>query len=136
VTYILDTNIISALMRGDDVVADRLARVERSDVRLPQPALAEIAYGIALLPPSKRRDRLENRRAIVTLTVQRSEWTEEVSDAFGRIKAILARRGELIEDFDIAIAAHAVAANGVLVTTDARHMPRIPGLTIEDWSEP
>lgn len=135
-TYILDTNVISALMRADDVVADRLAAVERADVRLPQPALAEIAYGIALLPNSKRRARLEERRAIVTSTIQRAEWTEEVSDAFGRIKAMLAKRGELIEDLDLAIAAHAVAADAVLVTADRKHMPRIPGLTIEDWSEP
>lgn len=135
-TYILDTNVISALMRADEVVADRLAAVERADVRLPQPALAEVAYGIALVPPSKRRARLEQRRAIVTSTIQRAEWTEEVSDAFGRIKGLLAKRGELIEDFDIAIAAHAVAADAVLVTTDRKHLPRIPGLTIEDWSEP
>lgn len=133
--YVLDTNVISALMRADEEVADRLAAVERADVRLPQPALAEVAYGIALVPPSKRRARLEERRAIVASAIERAEWTEDVSDAFGRIKALLAKRGELIEDFDIAIAAHAMAVGGVLVTADVKHMPRIPGLTIEDWSK-
>ena len=135
-TYILDTSVISALMRADDVVADRLAAVRRADVRLPQPALAEIAYGIAMVPFSGRRSRLEERRALVTSAIQRAEWTEAVSDTFGRIKALLAKRGERVEDFEIAIAAHAVAVEGVLVTADVRHIPLIPGLTIENWSEP
>ena len=135
-TYILDTHVISALMRGDEVVAGRLAAVARADVRLPQPALAEIAYGIALVAFSQHRSRLEERRAIVTSAIQRAEWTEAVSDTFGRIKALLAKRGERVEDFEIAIAAHAVAVEGVLVTADVRHIPLIPGLTIEDWSQP
>ena len=135
-TYILDTNVISALMRADEVVAGRLAAVARSDIRLPQPALAEIAYGISLVAFSKHRSRLEERRALVTSAIQRAEWTEAVSDTFGRIKALLSKRGELIEDIDLAIAAHAIAVDGVLVTADVRRMPLIPGLTIEDWSQP
>jgi tRNA(fMet)-specific endonuclease VapC len=135
VTYLLDTNTISALMRADAVVADRLARINRSDVWLPRPALAEIAYGIAVLPASKRRTYLDERRKLVTSAIQHAEWTDQVSDAFGRIKAALEKRGERIEDLDIAIAAHAIADDRVLVTSDRQHMPRVPGLVIEDWSK-
>ncbi len=134
-TYLLDTNTISALMRADAVVADRLARINRSDVWVPQPALAEIAYGIGVLPASKRKTYLDERRKLVTSAIQHAEWTDNVSEAFGRLKAALEKRGERIEDIDIAIAAHAVAADAVLVTSDRKHMPRIPELTIEDWSK-
>jgi predicted nucleic acid-binding protein len=61
-------------------------------------------------------------------------WTDEVSEAFGRIKAALQRTGRTIDDFDVAIAAHAVAAGGSLVTFNTRHMARIPTLSLEDWS--
>jgi tRNA(fMet)-specific endonuclease VapC len=135
VTYFLDTNVISALMRPDAAVADRLAQVAPSDVWLPQPAIAEIAYGIAALPASKRRRWLEERRTLVVSGIQHAEWTDEVSSTFGQIKAALEKRGDRIEDLDIAIAAHAVAAGGVLVTADRRHMPRISGLIVEDWSQ-
>lgn len=134
--YHIDTNVLSELMRGNAVVNARFAAVSRDQIAVSQPALAEIAYGIARLPESRRKRWLQDSAASIVATVQRSEWTDAVSSAYGGIKASLERRGELIGDFDIAIAAHAVAADGVLVTADARHMPRIAGLTIEDWSKP
>jgi hypothetical protein len=58
----------------------------------------------------------------------------EVTDRFGEIKANLERRGERLEDFDVAIAAHGLAASAVLVTANRRHMARIKNLRIEMWS--
>lgn len=46
---------------------------------------------------------------------------------------MLERIGERIEDFDAAVAAHAVAANCILVTANPKHMTRVRGLEIEDW---
>jgi tRNA(fMet)-specific endonuclease VapC len=57
-----------------------------------------------------------------------------VSEAYGRIKAALERRGRRIEDFDAAIAAHAVSAGATLVTANLGHMTRVPGVRTEDWS--
>jgi tRNA(fMet)-specific endonuclease VapC len=48
-------------------------------------------------------------------------------------KAELLRRGTPVEDFDIAIAAHALAVSGTLVTRNLRHFTRIRGLPVEDW---
>ena len=41
--YVLDTNTLSFLMRGDEAVTRRLAASPRTDVLLPQPVVAEIA---------------------------------------------------------------------------------------------
>jgi tRNA(fMet)-specific endonuclease VapC len=57
-----------------------------------------------------------------------------VSQAYGRIKAALERRGTRIEDFDAAIAAHALALGATLVTANRIHMARVPGLRLEDWT--
>lgn len=133
--YVLDTNTVSALMNGNERVLDRLQDVPRHEVWVPQPAWAEVAFGIDRLPSSKRKTALEERRVLVRTATQCAEWTDEVTLAFGRIKATLEKRGEPIEDFDAAIAAHALAGDAVLVTADAKHMPRIPGLIIEDWSK-
>jgi tRNA(fMet)-specific endonuclease VapC len=122
-------------MRGDAPVVGRLARVAREDVAIPQPVVAEIAYGIERLPPSKRRERLRERFALVASELRRAEWSDAVSHAYGRIKAALERRGQRIEDFDAAIAAHALPTGAVLVTANVKHMARIDGLRVEDWSE-
>lgn len=132
--HVLDTNAVSALMRGNAAVLARLAQVARPDVSVPQPVFAEIAYGIARLPPSKRRDRLAERLAWIRAELARAPWTDEVSDRFGQVKAGLERKGSRIEDLDAAIAAHALVAGAILVTADRGHMPRVEGLSVEDWS--
>lgn len=135
-TYLLDTNIVSALMKGTPAVVDRLAATERTEVAIPQPVVAEIAYGLERLPRSKRRVELQQRFDLVCAEVVRAQWTDEVSQVYGRIKAALERRGERIEDFDAAIAAHALAAGATLVTANVAHMRRVPGLKADDWSKP
>ena len=134
-TYILDTNAVSALMKGSAAVVERLAATEPADVAVPQPVLAEIAFGIVRLPRSKRRATLQARFDLLGAELPRAEWTDAVSQAFGRIKAALEQRGTRIEDFDAAITAHTLAVGATLVTADLDHMTRIPGLRVEDWSK-
>jgi len=132
--YILDTNAVSALMKGEPRVLERLKRVAPGDVSMPQPVVAEIAYGIQRLPRSKRKEALATRFELVKAEIQRATWSDEVSVAYGNIKATLERKGTRIEDFDAAVAAHAAAAGAVLITANLKHMMRVPGLDIEDWS--
>jgi tRNA(fMet)-specific endonuclease VapC len=133
-TYVLDTDAISALMTGDAPFVQRLASHVPADIALPQPPLAEIAYGLERLPRSRRKDALQSRFDLIASEIPRAEWTDAVSLAYGRVKAALERRGTRIEDFDAAIAAHALAVGGTLVTADLDHMSRIPRLQVEDWS--
>ena len=123
-------------MKGDRSTVTRLAKTNPSDVFVPQPVLAEIAYGIARLPRSKRRTRLQERLDLVRAGIARAEWSDEVSGTFGRIKAALEARGQRLEDFDAAIAAHALAIGATLVTANRDPMLRVPGLRVEDWSSP
>ena len=134
--YLLDTNALSALMRGDPRVTARLRHVARGDVGVPQPVLAEIAYGIERLPRSKRRTALRDRFELLRSEIARVAWTDDVSECFGAIKADLEKHGTRIEDFDAAIAAHALANRAILVTANLDDMARVPGSVVEDWSEP
>ena len=84
--------------------------------------------------PLKRRAALQARFDFISAELPRAEWTDAVSRMFGRIKAALERRGTRIEDFDAAIAAHALALDATLVTANLGHMIRVPGLRVEDWS--
>ena len=132
--YVLDTNAVSALMKGDATMLKSLSAVSKQEVGLPQPVLAEIAYGIERLPRSKRREGLQERYELIRAELPRVEWTDAVSDAFGRIKAALEKKGARIEDFDATIAAHALAYSATLVSANLDDMVRVPGLTVEDWS--
>ena len=50
------------------------------------------------------------------------------------IYADLYRRGELIGDADILIAATALVENLVLGTNNERHFRRVAGLAVENWA--
>lgn len=121
-------------MKGDPNVLERLRSVNKKSVSVPAPVMAEIAYGIERLPKSKKRDALRRRFELIKAELARTEWSDDVSEAFGGIKAGLEKKGLPTEDFDAAIAAHALATKAVLVTANLRHMTRVPGLVVEDWS--
>lgn len=136
VKYILDTNVVSALIKVDARVVTRLEQVPPSAVAVPEPVFAEIAYGIERLPKSRKRDWLRQRYELMRGQLAIAPWMEGVTDAFGRIKATLEKRGQRIEDFDAAIAAHALADDAVLVSANTAQMSRIPGIKLQDWTLP
>jgi tRNA(fMet)-specific endonuclease VapC len=134
VTYVLDTTVMSALMRAEARPSKRLLQATPAEVAVPQPVIAEIRYGLARLAPSRRRRDLEARLALLLRTLPRAPWNDEVSRWFGEIKAGLERRGERVDDFDVAIAAHGLAMDAVVVTRNVRHFSRINELRVEDWA--
>lgn len=132
--YALDTTALSALMRAERGPSLRLLAAAPDDVGVPQPVVAEIHYGLARLPRSRRRRKLEERLALLLESLPRLTWSDDVSLAFGALKAELEKRGERVDDFDVAIAAHALAHDATLVTRNLRHFERMRRLRVEDWS--
>ncbi len=133
--YVLDTNMLTALLRGEAGPVRRLLALPRSQVLLPQPVVAEVLYGLARLPKSRRRTALSERCEALLTSMLRVDWTDEVSERFASVKATLERKGERLDDFDVAIAAHALARDAVLVSRNRNHMQRIPGLRCEAWND-
>jgi len=52
---------------------------------------------------------------------------------YGRLKALLEKRGLSKNEPDLMIAAIAIQHDMILVTGNTRHFMNIPGLNIEDW---
>jgi tRNA(fMet)-specific endonuclease VapC len=58
---------------------------------------------------------------------------EAVAEAYGRIRAALESKGEMIGNNDLRIAAHALAAGSTLATNNEREFRRVRGLDIQNW---
>ena len=58
----------------------------------------------------------------------------ETAELFGMLKAQLENRGERLDDFDLTIAACALAHNLTLVTNNTDHFGRIADLKLVNWS--
>ena len=61
--------------------------------------------------------------------------TMQVARTGSRIRRELRRKGEMIGDFDILIAATALEAGQIMVTDNARHFERIEGLVVEAYQD-
>lgn len=129
--YVLDTNTVSALMKGVPSVAIRLEKTDRADVAISQVTVAEIEFGLRYVPPSKRRRLLQEQWQTIGAELIRLPWDDEVSRAFGERKARLERGGMRMSDFGLAIAAHAIALGLIVVTADVA-FERL-GIRRENW---
>ena len=52
---------------------------------------------------------------------------------FSEMKSNLKRKGNIIEDMDILIAAMALSHNLILVTNNVRHFEKVKDLRLENW---
>jgi predicted nucleic acid-binding protein len=58
----------------------------------------------------------------------------ESTQIFGMLKSQMERKGTRLDDFDLAIAATALAHNLILVTNNLNHFKRIAGLKLANWT--
>ena len=132
--YVLDTTAFSANMRRDAAFLALLKKSALGDIVTVPPVVAEIQYGIERLDHSTKKYFLlksERDRLLSVITVL--PWSSEASDNFGKIKADLEGRGKLIDDFDIAIAAIAIAHKCGVITANLNHFRRIKNLECKSW---
>jgi tRNA(fMet)-specific endonuclease VapC len=129
--HMLDTNICIYVLKHH---SDRLRHRFKVTPDLAMSAItyAELCFGIENGDPSARRERwrqleLFTRRLLVLPVAQ------SVGPIYGRIRAELRRRGRMIGNNDLFIAAHALTEDAVLVSNNQKEFQRVPGLRVENW---
>lgn len=126
----LDTNIVSALMRGPgDKVRRRLDELGVHNVCMSIITAGELEFGLA----RTRSPKVSAWVADIMDTIQVADMEASVARPYGELRAYLAARGRIIGPNDIWIAAHALALDLTLVTANIREFSRVPGLSVENW---
>ncbi len=128
-TYFLDTNIISYLLKGKKSVLKRIDELaeEKNEILIPSIAYYEIKRGLLASGATTKLNLFLNfaeEMGIVELTIS-------TLDISSQIYADLQSNGNLIEDADIFIGASALEHNAVLLTNNEQHLGRIKDLKIE-----
>jgi predicted nucleic acid-binding protein len=121
---VLDTNVLSEL-EGRTYSRQLLGWLDgfqRDELFLTTVAVAEIRYGLSLLPEGRRREAL-------TQTYDRMEsgfagriipFTLDAAHLYGRLKAVRQRRGHVIETKDAMIAAICLSHGATLATRNTK----------------
>lgn len=129
--YLLDSDVFSLMVKGrDEALNQRMETLAKGDATLSVITTGEFFYGVAHAPVSalreKRVQRLIDFYGVLPIG-------EEVSAAYGQIRADLRAKGTPIGPNDLWLAAQAKAHGLVMVTRNGREFKRVTGLKVEGW---
>lgn len=129
--YLLDTNVLSDLVRRPHGVITRRISLEGEDNVCTSIIVAsELRFGA-----SKRgSEQLTRQLDLVLSTIQVLPFEAPSDHHYAKIRVYLEERGTPIGPNDMLIAAQALALDCTLVTGNVREFSRVPGLKVDDWS--
>lgn len=135
-SYLLDTDIISNLMRRNPSakLIRKLALVAPDDQRTTSITIGELVYG-AHRVPERTTALLERIDRLIPAHLPVVPFDESAARRYGELRATLEDAGTPIGDADLRIAAVALVHAFTLVTGNVRHFARVQGLSIENWLE-
>jgi tRNA(fMet)-specific endonuclease VapC len=126
--YLIDTDILVSLGRGNVNIQARMSRAGINNCVLSEISLAELYVGFYKSPGKDNLlEFIEKHMNVIPIT--------QALKTYALIRARLENDGNRLEDNDIFIAATALVNDYTLVTHNTRHFSRIPNLKLEDWIE-
>lgn len=131
---ILDSDILSAIMRGEPTVLGKAESYLCDYGRFTFSAITryEILRGLKYRDARGQLHHFEARCRSPDIL----PFDDAVIQRAATIYADLRVRGKIIQDADIFIAATALEHGLVVVTNNENHFIRIPGLHVENWLKP
>lgn len=129
--FMLDTNIcIYVIKQQPQIVLERFASHPVGELGISVITLAELEYGA-----SKSSNPARNREALGQFIspLEVAAFGQSATLTYGKMRALLEKRGRPIGSMDMLIAAHALSLEVKLVTNNVREFKRIPGLRVENW---
>lgn len=135
---LLDTNVVSELMRPspEPRVAAWVGRAPSVSLFITTVTQAEVLYGLAVLPPSRRRQTLLNAATAMFAEDFRDRilaFDQSAAVAYAEIAANRRRAGRPISQFDAQIAAIAFSRGATLATRNATDFEGCGILIVDPW---
>jgi len=129
--FILDTDILSLVMRKNAAVLAKASAYLSEHHRFTISIITryEILRGLKAKAALRQAERFEDFCATNKILSIDDAVIVQAADIY----ADLYKRGELIADADILIAASALANGCGMVTNNEAHFRRIAGLQVENW---
>src|SRR5688572_12816040 len=127
--FMLDTDSVSFILRGEGGVGARLTTHAPSEVCLSAMSLSELRFGA----DKRRAKRLHKLIDTFIATIQVVSFDAAAATMFGRVCAALRSKGTPIGILDTLIAAHAMSLNLTLVTNNTKHFKQVHGLKTQNW---
>lgn len=131
--FLLDTDTLIYSLKGHRTVIRNLENHQRDPLKISVISLMELYYG-SYKSKKKNANLAKVRRIEDSLDIIPVDFS--IAETFGMIKSGLESQGTPLDDFDLVIAACALAYNLVLVTDNEKHFLRVEGLRVNNWCRP
>lgn len=128
-TYLPDTNAVSAYMRGGDPKLTSKMTEAFGELCLSVIVLAEREFGVTKGVNAHARLKL----AELAQTIPVEPFSRDDCTHYAAIRHDLEARGEGIGPMDTMIAAQALRMGATVITRNVREFGRVPGLKAENW---
>ncbi len=118
----------------DELVAEVLDRWGDVELAISAMSAGELFHGCWRADTAARRARREEFVEALLSALPVVDITLPVMRVFGAIDARLRAAGTWVPTSDLLIACTALSRGDEIVTGNARHFGRVPGLTVHEWT--
>jgi len=127
--YLLDTNICIYFLKGKFQLDKKIAQTGIQNCAISEITYAELIYG------AEKSDSIEKNLQTI------EKFTDQIVilpifnaiHVFGKEKARLHSKGNMISDFDLLIGATAISNNMIMVTRNVKEFERLKHIKLENW---
>jgi len=111
-------------------VLEKFKRVQVGDIGISSITVSELYYGAC---KSKKNKHNITRLEEFLYPFDILNYDENASREYGKIRARLEKKGQVIGPLDMLIAAHALSSQRIIITNNAKEFKRINSLRVENW---
>ena len=127
----LDTNICIYIIKNKpQSVKERFSECEIGQLCISSITVSELMYG-AFKSEHTEKNLKALERFLMPFEIVDYDFAASVE--YGKIRASLEKKGQVIGNMDMQIAGHALSRDMVLVTNNTREFERVEGLVLENW---
>ena len=128
--FLLDTNIVIYILKRRPIEVLDLFNQNAHHLAISSITLSELLYG------AEKSSQINKNLEAIEEFISHLEvlpYDAKASQQYGQIKAHLEKKGELIGENDIHIAAHAISQALTLVSNNLKEFKRVPNLALDNW---
>jgi len=130
-SYILDTNICIYIAKQKPIsVLNQFEKMAVGEI-----AMSTITYGELLYGAWKSQSKQKAIKQLESLAhlIPPLPLPTNAAEYYGKIRSSLEKKGNIIGNNDLWIAAHTLSLGTTLVTNNEKEFKRVPGLKVENW---
>ena len=130
IKYLLDTNVVIYVLKHRPIKVLETFNKNTNRMAISSITLSELIYG------AEKSVKIDKNLEAIQDFISHLEvlpYDAKASQHYGQIKAGLEKKGKIIGENDIHIAAHAISQGLILVTNNLKEFKRVPNLALENW---